>query len=1171
MWEDFVHLHVHTEYSMLDGASRVSAIVDRAAELGMKSIAMTDHGNMFGAVKFIAAAKKKGIKPLLGCEIYVAPRRRFDKEHPLDRDIFHLLLLIKNKTGYRNLIKMVSLAHTEGFYYKPRVDKELLEKHSEGLIAMSACLGGEVPSFILRGQTDEARKRAQWHRDVFGEGNYYLEIMDHGLEEQSKANAGLIELSRELSIPLVATNDSHYLQPEDALVQDVMMCVQEGKTLDDANRLSFESKEFYLKSAREMMDVFADRPEALAITAEIAERCEFAFESNRPILPHFEVEGGKTDKEYLSELAFKGIEKKYPAVTKSIRERAEFELKVINDMGFAEYFLIVWDLLRYARENGIPVGPGRGSVAGSIVAYALDITQIEPLKYGLLFERFLNPDRRTMPDIDMDFCYERRGEVIDYAKRKYGEDKVAMIITFGREKARAAIRDVGRVLGMPLPVVDKVAKLVPFVIPDQKVTIENAINFTPELKYLYDNDPDIGKLLRISKQIEGLPRNISTHAAGVVITDQPVTDLIPIYQSTKDEVPMTQFVHEDLESLGLLKMDFLGLRNLTVLADAARYVEKRTGKKIDLDHLPLDDDKSYEVFRSGETDGVFQFESNTAKRLCARLQPTCIEDLIALNALNRPGPLQGGDVDKFFENRKKDPKMIEYQHPKLEVVLRETSGVFLYQEQAMQSAHLVAGFTLAQADDLRKAMAKKKREDMDRLGVKFISGAEQLLGSRAAAEALFNQIDSFSGYGFNKSHSAVYAYIAYQTAYLKANYPVEFMAALLTSVMDDSEKIAKYIDECRRMKIMVTPPDINAGQKIFAPVDDKIVFGLAAVKNVGGGAIEAIIRERDENGHYKSLFEFCARVDLRAVNSKAIESLIRSGGMDGIDGNRAQKMAAVEEAMEYGKKVQRDRDSGQTCLFGDEETSKCYEPELPQIEEFGMRTLLQDEKELIGLYLSHNPLDPYRAWLTQKANISAVEVVEIDPSERREVVVAGSISRVKTFNLKSGDQMAFVDLEDYTGKILVSIGPREWVKYSNHVREDNVVAVKGRVWAKSRDNGGGEDDEETLEYRVMCNEIEPYLETPEAGKKSEPVKRRVHFRIAGSTGDEKSAELVRELKRLLNANSGDNDVVIHIDEGKKARKFLLSGNSGARYSPELLRIARRIFGESNVWVETDRQ
>jgi len=1156
---------------MLDGASRVSAIVDRAAELGMKSIAMTDHGNMFGAVKFIAAAKKKGIKPLLGCEIYVAPRRRFDKEHPLDRDIFHLLLLIKNKAGYRNLIKMVSLAHTEGFYYKPRVDKELLEKHSEGLIAMSACLGGEVPSFILRGQMDEARKRAQWHRDVFGEGNYYLEIMDHGLEEQSKANAGLIELSKELSIPLVATNDSHYLQPEDALVQDVMMCVQEGKTLDDANRLSFESKEFYLKSAREMMDVFADRPEALAITAEIAERCEFAFESNRPILPHFEVEGGKTDKEYLNELAFKGIEKKYPAVTKSIRERAEFELKVINDMGFAEYFLIVWDLLRYARENGIPVGPGRGSVAGSIVAYALDITQIEPLKYGLLFERFLNPDRRTMPDIDMDFCYERRGEVIDYAKRKYGEDKVAMIITFGREKARAAIRDVGRVLGMPLPVVDKVAKLVPFVIPDQKVTIENAINFTPELKYLYDNDPDIGKLLRISKQIEGLPRNISTHAAGVVITDQPVTDLIPIYQSTKDEVPMTQFVHEDLESLGLLKMDFLGLRNLTVLADAARYVEKRTGKKIDLDHLPLDDDKSYEVFRSGETDGVFQFEGNTVKRLCARLQPTCIEDLIALNALNRPGPLRGGDVDKFFENRKKDPKKVEYPHPKLEVVLRETSGVLLYQEQAMQIAHFVAGFTLAQADELRKAMAKKKQEDMDRLGVKFIAGAEETLGSRAAAETLFTQIDSFSGYGFNKSHSAVYAYIAYQTAYLKANYPVEFMAALLTSVMDDSEKIAKYIDECRRMKIEVTPPDINVGQAIFAPVEDRIVFGLAAVKNVGGGAIEAIIRERDENGHYKSLFEFCARVDLRAVNSKAIESLIRSGGMDGIDGNRAQKMAAVEEAMEYGKKVQRDRDSGQTCLFGDEETSKCYEPELPQIEEFGMRTLLQDEKELIGLYLSHNPLDPYRAWLTQKANISAVEVVEIDPSERREVVVAGSISRVKTFNLKSGDQMAFVDLEDYTGKILVSIGPREWVKYLNHVREDNVVAVKGRVWAKSRDNGGGEDDEETLEYRVMCNEIEPYLETPEAGEKSEPVKRRVHFRIAGSTGDEKSAELVRELKRLLSANSGDNDVVIHIDEGKKARKFLLSGNSGARYSPELLRIARRIFGESNVWVETDRQ
>ncbi|HOO57086.1 MAG TPA: DNA polymerase III subunit alpha, partial [bacterium] len=826
---------------------------------------------------------------------------------------------------------------------------------------------------------------------------------------------------------------------------------------------------------------------------------------------------------------------------------------------------IVWDLIRFARSNGIPVGPGRGSVAGSIVAYALEITQVDPLKYDLLFERFLNPDRVSMPDIDMDFCVERRGEVIEYAKNKYGEDKVAMIITFGREKTRGAIRDVGRVLGIELPKVDKVAKLVPFMLMDEKVTIDNSIKHVPELKYMYDNDPEVTKLLDIARSIEGLARNSSTHAAGVVISKFPLIEHIPICKSPKDDMPVTQIEHDELEMIGLLKMDFLGLRNLTVMCDALKLIKKRTGDEIDLDNIPLDDKKTFKLLQEGKSNGVFQFEGEMAKKLEIRMQPDCIEDLIALNALNRPGPLRGGVVDIFMDNRKMKRDEIDYMHPLCEPVLRDTYGVILYQEQAMRMSNVIGGFSLAGADNLRRAMAKKKKAEMEKLEVEFIKGSENTIHDKKLGEHLFSQIEKFSGYGFNKSHSAVYAYIAYQTAYLKANYPIEFLSALITSVMDDNAKVAKYIEECRDMKIEVVPPDINVGYKTFAPDGDRVLFGMGAVKNVGENAIEHIVEEREKNGAYESIFEFCTRVDLRVVNVKAIESLIRSGAFDSLPGNRAQKMAVLDQAMDLGRAAQKDRESGQTGLFDCMDVIETsFEPSLPDIEEMDTEQLLIDEKELLGLYLSHHPLDPYREWIEKRADCTAAGIEEIDPVEKKKVTIAGIISDIRTFVIKTGDTMAFMEVEDFTGKTLVSVKPKELSRHSNILKTDSIVAVTGRVWVKQVDNPDGST---TPEYRVICEKIEG-LNGPQKGAGSEPVRRRVHFRITADESD-KGHELIRELKRLLMAHRGGCDVIVHLDDNGNARQFLMKGNE-VRYSPEFIRLARRIFGDKNVWVESDR-
>lgn len=1192
MSDNYVHLHVHSEFSLLDGVTPVKTMVGKAAEMGMKAIAVTDHGNMFGILKLFESANAAGIKPILGCEMYVAPRGMTDREFHLDKKAFHILLLAKNETGYRNLTKIVSLGHTKGFYFRPRADRELLQELSDGIIACSACLGGQVANLLLNNQYDEAKEAAIWYHRTFGEGNYYLEIMEHGLDGQAEVNKALKQLSQELSIPLVATNDVHYLTRDDAMVQDVMMCIQKGKTLTDAessadasgditgaegsekstDKFSFDSKEFYLKSGEEMAELFRDFPGAVEATSEIADKIDFELESGKIFLPSFEVPDNKTDDEYLHEITMKGLKKRYPNLTDDIVERTEFELKVISDMGFPAYFLIVWDLIRFARENNIPVGPGRGSVAGSIVAFALQITDVDPLKYDLLFERFLNPARVSMPDIDMDFCYERRDEMIDYARRKYGDDKVAMIVTFGRLKARFAIRDVGRVLGIPLDVVDRIAKMVPVIIPDKKVTIENAIEYNPELKAEYENDPQITKLLDISKRIEGLARNTSTHAAGVVISKRPLVEHIPVYQTPSDALPMTQVTGEELERMGLLKMDFLGLRTLTVMHDAVRHIEKTKGVKLNLAELPLDDEKTYQLFSDAETDGIFQFEGNTVKGLLTRIKPNCIEDLTALNALNRPGPLGSGMADNFIENRKKPTEEVDCYHPLIQPVLIETFGTMLYQEQIMRIANIIAGFSLAQSDLLRRAMGKKKKEEMEKLEAEFVEKCTEKTGDEKLAKKLFGLIVQFSGYGFNKSHSAAYALLAYQTGFLKANYPAEFMAALLSSIMGDTAKVAKYIDDCKRMGVVVLPPDVNSGELKFVPGKDGIIFGLGAVKNVGENAVHAIVNERIENGEYKTLFDLCKRIDPRVVNSKTVESLIRCGACDALDGNRAQKILALDEAMEFGRAAQRDRISGQGSLFGDEEEVGA-EPALRNREEFDIKQVLADEKELLGMYLSHHPLDPYSKWIKQKSNITVSDLGDPELPDKKSVRIAGIINSKRDFTTRRGDIMSSIELEDFTGKITVTLFPEQRAQFVTELKEGNIVSVRGQLSIRVLETMDGE---ERTDVRVTCRKLESYFtSTEDESEEQKPlekkpvVRKRVHVRFKPLPDFNKNKNMLRELKNIISSSPGETDVIVHLDDNGNGKKFLLKHHE-VRYSPEFIRLARKFFGEDNVWVESQK-
>src|SRR5579872_3860074 len=964
----FVHLHCHTDYSLLDGACEISQLMDTVAAQKMPAVAMTDHGNLFGAVQFYNTAKAKGIHPVIGCEVYVSQQGRLTRS---DSDRYnHLVLLCENQEGYRNLIDLVSTAFLEGFYYKPRIDKDLLAQHSKGLIAMSACLRGDINETILADRYDEARRLAYTYQDIFGRGNFFLEIQDHGLEQDKRVTPQVNRLSAETGIPLVATNDAHYLQRDDARAHEILMCIQTGKTMSDPARMHWDHPDFYLKSRAEMMQLFGELEDSLDRTWEIAQRCQVKLEKIKEPFPRFDVPAEHSTDTYFEFVARQGFEKRRPRL-EALRaqgrlkhdpaeyaERLDREIKMIQQMKFSGYFLIVWDFIRFAKSSSIPVGPGRGSAAGSLVSYSMEITDIDPLQYGLLFERFLNPERISMPDIDIDFCTNGRGRVIQYVTEKYGREQVAQIITFGTLGARAAIKDVGRVLDMGFADVERVTKLVPAVL---NIGLDAAIKAEPGFEEAARKDPRVAEILEVAKRLEGLCRNASVHAAGVVISPEPLKTLVPLYRTNRDEV-VTQYDMNGLEKLSLLKMDFLGLTTLTIIDDALKLIEQHRGVKLVLDDLPLDDTASYEIFSKGYTSGVFQFESAGMRDILRRYQPDRVEDLIALNALYRPGPM--GMIDDFID-RKHGRKEVVYDLPEMQEILQETYGVMVYQEQVMQIANRIAGYSLGEADLLRRAMGKKKAEEMAKQRARFVAGAKANGHPAKKAERIFDQMEKFAGYGFNKSHSAAYAYLAYVTAYLKAHYPIEFMSALLTSETGNTAKVVKYINECREMRIRVLPPDVNSSDFDFTPVvsgpDEGIRFGLGAIKNVGANAVESIATARTTDGPFTSLYDFCERVDLGAVNRRMIESFIKAGAMDTLEGTRAQQMAVIDSAMENGTRVWKDRASGQSGLFAMLTAEQpAAEHPLPKVPDWTGPEKLTSEKEMLGFYITGHPLDQYK-------------------------------------------------------------------------------------------------------------------------------------------------------------------------------------------------------------------
>ncbi|MGB9839020.1 DNA polymerase III subunit alpha [Thermovenabulum sp.] len=1107
----FVHLHLHTNYSLLDGACSIEKLVEELNKREMKAAAITDHGVMYGVIDFYKAMKKEGLKPIIGCEVYLAKRRLNDKEPGKDDEQYHLVLLAKDNEGYKNLVKLTSIAFIDGFYYKPRIDKELLKKYSKGLIGLSACLAGEIPSKILEGDYDEAKKIALEYLDIFGKGNFYLELQDHKILEQKKVNQALYNLSKETGIPLVATNDVHYISKEDYEIHDALLCIQTGKTIKDEDRLKFPTDEFYLKTETEMKRLFFEVPEALENTIKISEMCNVEIEFNRIYLPDFKVPEGYTHDSYLEKLCQDGLLKRYKSISPAIKERLKYELEVIKKMGYSAYFLIVWDYVNYARKNQIMVGPGRGSAAGSLVAYCLGITDIDPLKYNLLFERFLNPERVTMPDIDVDFCFERREEVIKYVINKYGEDRVAQIGTFGTMAARAAVRDVGRVLGYPYGEVDVIAKMIPM---ELGMTVEKALELNPELKIRYQTDDRIKKLLNIAKSIEGFPRHASTHAAGIVISALPLTDLVPLHKV--GDTVSTQYTMTNLEEIGLLKMDFLGLRTLTVIRDALDLIKKSKEVEIDLKTLPLDDKKVYELLSNGETLGVFQLESEGMRTLLKELKPERFEDIIAVIGLYRPGPLGSGAAQEFIKN-KNGKQQVKYLHPKLKPILEETYGIILYQEQAMKIAQELAGFTLAQADILRKAMGKKQQDVMQAQRNAFIEGCLKNGIEREVAEKIFDDISYFAGYGFNKSHAAAYALIAYQTAYLKAHFPVEYMAALLSSVMHNLDKVAQYILECRRMGIDVLPPDVNESYESFTVVNGKIRFGLSAVKNVGENAVKSIIKVREEKGKFKSLADFCEKLSSGELNKRLIESLIMAGAMDSFGAKRSQLLSVYEDVLEKiqkrknGRNVDKNQVSFLELL---EEQNEDYEKdELPDIPEYDKNQLLAMEKDVLGLYLSGHPLKEYENFLLKNTNLRAKEILEsYNLSDGANVTVGGIISGIKLKSTKENRMMAFLNLEDLTGTMEIIVFPVVLEKYRELLVQDNKVLIRGRVNLK---------EEETP--KIIAEEIEPLI----AVNSKKPGAIIINI----NKGDEK---LINSLKEFFLLHPGNCPVTIYISELKKA-------------------------------------
>jgi len=1156
---NFVHLHVHTEYSLLDGACRISELVAQAKKHKMPALAITDHGVMYGAIQFYKEAIRQGVKPIIGCEMYVAQQSRFDKSLQRKETPHHIILLVKNNEGYKNLIKLVTLSYLEGFYYKPRIDKEILRKHSDGLIALSACLKGEISQCILRKDIKGAKEVALDFLNIFGEENFYLELQKNGIPEQEIVNENIIQISQELSIPLVATNDIHYINKEDARAHEILLCIQTATSLSDPKRLKFATDAFYFNSPEEMNKNFSEVPQALENTLRIAERCNLEIDFRHAQLPEFKVPPEHNINTYLKELCYKGLNERYSEITKQLAERLEYELSVIKKMEFEPYFLIVWDFVRYAKENGIIVGPGRGSAAGSLVAYCLNITNVDPMTYGLLFERFLNPERISMPDFDIDFCYERREEVIEYVSKKYGNDKVAQIITFGTMAARAAVRDVGRALGIPYARVDTIAKLIPW---EPNITIEKALKMESQLKELMSNDKDIKKLIETASSLEGLARHASTHAAGIVLSQQPLTDYIPLQKTAEGEI-CTQYAMAELEELGLLKMDFLGLRTLTVISDTLKIIKHTRGEQVNINKIPLDNRKVYKMLSKGNCAGVFQLESEGMRDLVKKLQPENIEDITALLALYRPGPLGSGMIEDFI-NRKKGIVEIKYPHPSLESILKETYGVIVYQEQVMKIASELAGFTLGQADILRKAMGKKQKGVMEKQRELFIKGAQKNNIKKNIAAEISDLIAYFAGYGFNKSHSVSYAFISYQTAYLKTYYTVEYMASLLTSIMGNNDKVALYIKECRNMNIEILPPDINQSLVNFTVVEGKSIrFGLAAVKNVGEKAIKAIIEERKRNSNFISFLDFCQRVDLRVVNKRVIESLIKCGAFDSIGARRSQLLAVLDLTLKIGQEYQKSKGNGQTSIFDLFEKSSVgknsdnYQDRLPDLSEFSKNELLAMEKEMLGLYISYHPLNDYKEKLKKIITSTSIELANLP--DRSKVVLAGVINSIKRKNTKNGSPMAFITLEDLEGTVEIISFPKVYEKCKENIEKDEIIITEGYL------------DVAEGKIKVIAEKItfiEEYITkkkaTTKTKEKNQNLAEELHLEI---DTEENEPNLLRKLKKTFYGYPGESQVIFHFKGKHKTILHAIDKKYSVNIDEKLMEEIRSISGNKKIWIE----
>lgn len=1141
MGADFIHLHVHSDFSVLDGACTITQLLDQCQKFGMTACALTDHGNLFGAVEFYKAARARQIKPILGSELYVAPASRFDQDaRTAGASNHHLLLLCENLTGYRNLCRLSSLGYLEGFYYKPRVDDELLAKHHEGLIAMSACLGGLIPQSILNGNLDAAHQAVRKYISIFGQDSFVIELMDHGMPEEAQLNPVLMDLAQRYGLKIVATNDSHYIDKEDAEAHEALLCVQTGATLDDEGRFRFPNDQFYFRSPEEMKARFASCPEAISNTLAIAERCNLEIPLGASLIPKYDPPKGMTKEDYLRDLVMRGLVERYGSPVPADKlARAEYELGVIAEMKFVDYFLVVWDLIHYARSEGIPVGPGRGSGAGSLVAYALHITNIDPMRYNLLFERFLNPDRISPPDFDIDFCYNRREEVIRYSRDKYGEDNVCQIITFGRMLAKNVIRNVGRVMGMPYGEVDRIAKLIP---DELKISLNAAREKEPELNRILQEDPQVAHLWRIAERLEGIVGNCGTHAAGVVICDHPLTDHVALFKASGSDTVATQVEMKGVEDVGLLKMDFLGLRTLTVVHDAVRLIKENRGITVDIDNIEPDDEKTYQLLRSGQTTGVFQLESSGMRDIARRIGLQSLEEMSALVALYRPGPMQF--IDTFIEN-KYNPEKIRYDHPLLEPILRETYGIAVYQEQVMQIVQAVAGFTLGQADILRRAMGKKKKDLMAEQRNRFTEGCQKNGIDEKLAHELFDKIETFAGYGFNKSHSVAYAFVAYQTAYLKANYPVEFMCALLTSESGNLDKVAMYVEECRRLQIDVLPPDVNRSFPDFAVEGHAIRFGLGAIKNVGAGHTEAIVKERAQNGDYKDIYDFCARLDTRIVNRRLVESLNKAGAFTSTGWNRRQVEAVLESALSEGQIAQRERVSGQTSLFdmgGLEEAVETMrlKPDLPDWPE---AELLQHEKETLGLYVSGHPLARHSDLLRRYNSFSMAGFAELP--EGQEVIAGGLVSAVKT-HITGRGKMAFVTLDTLEGSCEVTVFSDLYERRAALLTPDAIVMLSAKVSYRNNEPG------------LIANAIIP-IEDTEA-----QLTRAVHIRFPDSAD---GGELAQRLAAVLDRFQGDCDVYLHCLTPAQD-EVIIHTTSACRAAPSraLRQAVEELLGENSYFV-----